>query len=155
MIEIYLPKIEDLWFREKLMLDAETMSYNERWGGTIPFPESKWADWYGFWVVNHENKRFYRYLKDNESNEFVGEVAYHYDEEYKMYILDVIIYSKFRGIGYGKQGLMLLLECAKNNGINVVYDNIAVDNTAIKLFLKCGFYEDFRTEDAIFLKKEL
>ena len=28
MITFYIPTTEDLWFREKLLGDAETMSYN-------------------------------------------------------------------------------------------------------------------------------
>lgn len=44
MITAYKPNLEDLWFREKLMADEETMSYNP--GGTIPFPRERWAKWY-------------------------------------------------------------------------------------------------------------
>ena len=33
--------------------------------------------------------------------------------------------------------------------------NIAIDNSAIKLFLKVGFYEEYRTDEIIMLKKEL
>ena len=47
-----------------MMADLETMSYNHAWGGTIPFPEQKWKDWYDYWLKNHENKRYYRYLKN-------------------------------------------------------------------------------------------
>ena len=28
MIRLYAPKIEDLWFREKILNDEKTMSYN-------------------------------------------------------------------------------------------------------------------------------
>ncbi len=44
MLELYIPKQEDLWFRQRFMADEETMSYNHHWGGTIPFPETEWAD---------------------------------------------------------------------------------------------------------------
>ena len=44
--------MEDLWFRKKFMSDEETMSYNHAWGGTIPFPESEWQDWYDTWLWN-------------------------------------------------------------------------------------------------------
>jgi len=30
----------------------ETMSYNAKWGGTIPFPEDEWGPWYEAWVIN-------------------------------------------------------------------------------------------------------
>ena len=29
------PKFEDLWFRQTMMADPETMAYNHAWGGTI------------------------------------------------------------------------------------------------------------------------
>ena len=49
----------------------------------------------------------------------------------------------------------MLCEAANENGITVLYDDIAIDNTAINLFLKQGFYEEYRTEEKIVLKKEL
>lgn len=155
MIKLYSPKLEDLWFRRMFMADEETMSYNHHWGGTIPFPEENWAEWYADWVAESEEKRFYRYLQEEATGEFVGEVAYHYDEEQEIYIADVIVYSKYRGKGFGKQGLLLLCEVAKTNGVGILYDDIAIDNPAIKLFLKVGFYEEYRTDEIIMLKKEL
>ena len=41
MIELYRPTIDELGFRESLMADEKTMSYNRAWGGTIPFPKTK------------------------------------------------------------------------------------------------------------------
>lgn len=34
-ISLYIPQIEDLWFRQEFMADPDTMSYNNAWGGTI------------------------------------------------------------------------------------------------------------------------
>lgn len=153
MLKAITPALEDIWFRESLMADEETMAYNHAWGGTIPFPKEDWAEWYDYWVINHEGKRYYRYLKDE--NGFVGEIAYHYDSEYDGYVANIIIHSKYRGQGYGAQGLTLLCEAAKAAGITELYDDIAIDNTAIRLFLKQGFYECCRTEEIILLKKEL
>ena len=153
MLELITPTLEDMWFREKLMADEETMSYNHAWGGTIPFPKEDWEDWYDYWVVNPEDERFYRYLKDE--NGFVGEIAYHYDSEYDGYVANVIVFSKCRGKGYGARGLELLCEAAKENGITALYDDIAIDNTAIRLFLKQGFSEQYRTDEIILLKKDL
>ena len=152
---LFTPKLEDLWFRKMFMADEETMSYNHHWGGTIPFPEEAWPDWYDYWVANPKGKRFYRYLQDEATREFVGEVAYHYDVEEQKYIADVIVYAKYRGKGFGEQGLRMLCEAAKANGIGILYDNIAIDNSAVKLFLKVGFTEDYRTDEIIMLKREL
>ena len=41
MLKVVKPELEDLWFRESMMADIETMSYNDAWGGTIPFPGEK------------------------------------------------------------------------------------------------------------------
>ena len=153
-ISLYKPNIEDLWFRSELLSDEETMSYNHAYGGTIEFLEEDWRPWYQYWLVDTENKRFYSYIK-NEEGAFIGEVAYHYDEEIDSYITNVIIYAKYRGLGYGGQALDILCEKAKENGIKVLYDDIAIDNKAISLFLKHGFIEDYKTKDKIYLKKEL
>lgn len=152
-VELVVPTIEDMWFRESLMADEETMSYNLAWGGTIPFPKERWQRWYDDWIATNENQRYYRYLKDESG--FVGEIAYHFDPEYDGCVADVIVFSKYRGKGYGAQGLEFLCAAAKENGISAIYDDIAIDNPAISLFLKQGFYEEYRTEDKIVLKKNL
>ena len=153
MLELVVPKLEDMWFREILLADEETMSYNHAWGGTIPFPKERWQEWYDYWIINHENKRYYRYLKNE--NEFVGEISYHYDSKYDGYVADVIVFSKYRGKGYGTIGLEMLCAKAKENGVTILYDDIAIDNTAGILFFKQGFYEEYRTEEKIVLKKIL
>lgn len=155
MLQLYTPKFEDIPFRQKLLADPETMSYNQKWGGTIDFHEDRWQDCFDFWIVNHDSKRFYRYLQDTETGEFVGEIAYHYDSEREVYIADVIVLAKYRGKGFGNQGLQFLCDAAKANEIKILYDDIAVDNSAIALFLKNGFYEEYRTEDCIMLRKDL
>ena len=148
------PSLDDLWFRQAMMADPETMSYNRAWGGIIPFPEDKWNDWYDYWIVNHENKRYYRYLK-NPADRFVGEIAYHYDDDRCIFVADVIIHAPYRGLGYGGRGLDLLCDAAEKNGVAFLYDDIAIDNPAYTLFLNHGFVEEYRTDEVIMLKKEL
>ena len=148
MIKLYKPNIEELWFKEKMMSDEDTMSYNH---GTIAFPESKWDSWYQRWMT--DGKHFYRYICDGDT--FVGEVAYYLDSEREIYIADVIIYAPYREKGYGHQGLSLLCEYAKNNGIKELYDDIAIDNPSINLFLKYGFREVLRTDEYVLVKKKL
>ena len=152
-LTVYRLEYEDLWFRKAMLEDEKTMSYNHAWGGTIEFPEDDWQSWYDHWIIKNEDKRYYRYLKDDEN--FVGEIAYHFDEELKGYIVDIIIHDKYRGKGYGELGLKILCEIAKKNGIRVLYDDIAIDNKAISLFKRNGFKEEYRTEEKIILKKEL
>lgn len=151
MIKLYKPKIEDLWFREKLLNDKDTMSYNNAYGGTIPFPKEKWEEWYNRWVNVDEHERLYRYIL-NENKEFVGEASYHYDDNFKAHMVDVIVYSKFRKRGYGGEALLTLIENAKRNGIKSLSDNIAIDNPAITLFLNLGFKEEYRNDEFIMFK---
>ena len=146
--------MNDLWFRQAMLADEETMAYNRAWGGTIPFPEDRWAEWYDYWVVNDEGKRFYRYVRD-ENGRFVGEIAYHYDEELEGFMADVIIHAKYRGRGFGGEALELLCRAAGENGVSALYDDIAADNPAIGMFLHRGFNVDRRREKTILLKKEL
>ncbi len=154
LITLYTPAFEDLRFRQKMMADPETMSYNRVWGGTIPFPEEEWHDWYDHWIVNHNSKRYYRYLKAN-AGDFVGECAYHYDSDRNLYIADIIVYAPYRGKGYGGIGLDLLCSAAKQNGVKILYDDIASDNPAVTMFLKHGFVEEYRTDGIVMLKKAL
>ena len=153
-ISIYKPDYKDLWFRKMILEDEETMSYNHAWGGTISFPEESWRDWYDYWLNDSDNNHYYRYIK-NEEDSFIGEIAYHFDDELSGYIANVIIYSKERGKGYGSEALDALCKVAKENGILELYDDIAIDNQAIKLFLNHGFVEIKRTTDKVILKKQL
>ena len=67
----------------------------------------------------------------------------------------MIIYAPYRGKGYGYEGLSLLCEYAKNNGIAELYDDIAIDNPSINLFLKCGFKEVLRANEYVLVKNKL
>lgn len=152
MIEACLPRPDELRFRQKMLADEETMAYNHVWGGTIDFPPEKWTDWYDRWVA-HPIDRYYRFLRESRSGEFVGEIAWHYDGE--RYLADVLVYSPFRHRGYGTAGLALLCAAAHEHGIDALCDSIAVDNPSLPLFLRCGFTEEYRTNEIIMVKKRL
>ena len=154
MLTVYKPVCEDLWFRERMLSDTETMAYNHAWGGTVPFPQEQWKEWYDHWVANTDGKRYYRYVK-NETDEFIGEIAYHYDPGINGCIADIIVYAEYRGNGYGGLAIEALCSAAKENGISVLYDDIAIDNPAVDLFIRHGFSEAYRTKEKIILKKEL
>lgn len=155
MLTLYKPSMEDLWFRQQMLEDADTMAYNRAWGGTISFPKEKWQSWHDRWLCGPDGKRFYRYLKDDETGSFVGEIAYHWDEEECICLADVIVFAPCRGEGYGREGLRLLCESARKNGIDVLYDDIAKDNPAIRLFLSEGFEIEAEKEMTFLLKKKL
>lgn len=154
MLSVHRPAMDELRFKQMMMADEQTMSYNHAFGGTIPFPEERWTEWYSRWIVNNGNKRYYRYLK-NADGIFVGEISYHHDSEMNVYMADVVMYSEYRGRGYGRQALDMLCNIAKENGITELYDEIAADNPSIRLFLRHGFSEESRTENTVILKKIL
>lgn len=153
MLELYKPYVSDLWFRKNILSDEQTMSYNHACGGTIRFSEERWMEWYDKWIENHNGNRFYRYIREN--NTYVGEVAYYFDVERKIYIASIVVYAIYRGKGYGREGLLLLCKAAKKNSVKELYDDIAIDNSSIQLFLKCGFREVLQTDKYILVKKEL
>ena len=155
MLRLYKPALDDLWFRQELLSDPDTMSYNNAWGGVISFPQDKWQDWYNYWLIETEDKRVYRYLLNAATNQFIGEAAYHFDDSRNIYICDIIVYAKYRGNGYGTEGLSLLCEAAKENGVSTLYDDIAADNPSVQLFLNNGFAVDFQTEDVVMVKRVL
>ena len=153
MITTYKPNLEDLWFREKLLADEKTMSYNS--DGTIPFPRERWTEWYSKWFDSPENERYYRYIYDTDAKIFVGEIAYHYDEILKVHICDAIVLAEYRNRGYGSEGIRLICKAARDNGISVLYDNIASGNPSVKLFLKNGFEVDYANGNIVMVKKIL
>ena len=67
----------------------------------------------------------------------------------------MIVHAKYRSRGFGEQGLRLLCDAARANGLTELYDDIAVDNPAIKLFLNSGFLVVRETEENITVKRIL
>lgn len=155
MIEAIIPTIDEMNFRQSLLSHEKTMSYNQKWGGTILFPESKWSEWYNVWVVGDEYKHYYRYLYSPPLNAFVGEIAYHYSEQYNAHMTSIIIKAEYRGHGFGLEGLSLLIQAAADRGVVTLCDTIAIDNGSVKLFKKLGFVEKWRNDECIMVEKRL
>lgn len=151
---MHRPAYEELDFRQRFLADPETMAYNHAYGGTLEFPEERWQDWYLRWV-DKPDRRFYRYLRLERTGEFVGEAAYRWDGELREYICSVIVMARHRGKGFGSQGLEMLCEAAKANGVARLCDDIAIDNPSVRIFLKAGFRERTRTEEYVLVEKEL
>ena len=82
----------------------------------------------------------------------MGEISYHFDKLRNIYICDVIIKAEFRKQGFGTQGIQLLCEAAKANGVEALYDNIAADNPSAHLFLKNGFSIEFQNDEILMVK---
>ncbi len=145
-LELYVPKLEDYWYEEKLQSDPETMNYNAGYDvsyygyhydtGCIDFPKERWALTYDKRL--NEN-RYFAYLKDIQNNEFVGYVNYHYNKNDDRYECGIVIEASKRGVGYSTEGLMLLCDEAKSAGVKALYDNFEKDRANIKSFLNVGF----------------
>ena len=53
-VQLYIPNVDDLWFRQQCMSDPKTMSYNAGYDvsykgydnntGCIDFPKNKWTE---------------------------------------------------------------------------------------------------------------
>ena len=153
MLKLYRPSLDELWFREKLLSDPATMEYNRAWGGSVPFPRDNWEKWYRLWLGSED--RFYRYLLDDDTGRFVGECAFRFDSDRRIYLADVIVLAEERGKGFGRQGLRLLCSEAKRDGLTFLYDDIAADNPSTTLFLSEGFEEAGRTESGIIFRLDL
>lgn len=153
-LTLHRPEPDELAWREAWLGDPETMSYNHAYGGTVPFPRERWADWYALWLGDGR-ARFFRYLRLGDGGEFVGNISYHYDEEFGGYLCEVLIAAPYRGRGFGRQGLALLCEAARANGVKRLLDNIAIDNPSVAMFLRGGFRERMRTDEFILVEKDL
>lgn len=146
MLTLYIPKMKDYWYEQKLLSDKETMKYNAGYDvsyfgydydtGCIDFPKSRWQDVYDKRV---NEKRFFAYLKDTDTNKFIGYVYYHFNKNNNRYECGIVIESIHRGKGYSKEGLKILCDKAKQDGVDALYDNFEEDRNNIKIFADLGF----------------
>jgi len=141
-VELYIPKLEDLWFYQKMMSDPETMSYNDPWGGCIDYPDEVLPDWYANWV-GQEPDRFYAYIKRSSDGAWIGDVNFHYTPEKDWHDMGIVIYAPYRGKGYAVPALKLLLDHAfRDCGISCIHNDF--ENTrsaALHIHRKVGFQE--------------
>lgn len=143
-VELKVPEFEELSFRQKLYTDPPTIGC---FCCTINFSRDKWADWFDKWVKNPE-KRFYAYIVDKETKQFVGDVNYHYDSHFNCYMIGVVILDEFRGRGFAQEGLKLLIQRAKKDKIDKLANLIPKDReSAIHIHKKLGFVEIFDEEN--------
>ena len=157
-VDLYRPGLDELWFKQALLADPDTMSYNRAWGGCVDFPKELWARWHAAWLgpdAEKDGRRFYRYLRERASGEFVGEVAWHWDAGAGRHVADAIVHARWRGHGYGAAGLELLCDAARERGLTELWDGIALDNPSIGLFLHHGFDEVERTDELVWVRRRL
>lgn len=153
---LHVPEFKELNYRRKILSDPETMSYNAGYNlgfdgydnetGCIDFPESEWADWYGYFV-NSEPERFYAYI-EKPDGEFIGEVNLHRASESNSYNMGIVIEAKHRRKGYSVEALKLLLKQAfEVMGADAVINDFEdMRISAVKIHLKAGFEEVARKD---------
>ncbi|MBD5391045.1 GNAT family N-acetyltransferase [bacterium] len=148
--ELYIPKKEDLWYRQKMMEDPNTMNYNKGYfldsdrynneTGCILFPKEDWDDWYEYFI-HAEPKRYYAYIIRKNDQTFLGEVCLHQIPNKKEYEMGIVIESIHRKKGYSKVALKMLLEIAfERFHAEAVHNSFEETRTAaFNLHLNVGF----------------
>lgn len=146
-IELIVPKLRLYSYEQKLKSDPNTMIYNAGYDvtysgyhydtGCIDFPKEKWEETYEKRIK--ENK-YFAYIKDSTINRYVGYVNYQYNNNDDIYECGILIEYKYRGKGYSKDALRLLIKEANKSGIEYLYDTFEKfrENT-LKTFLDVGF----------------
>lgn len=155
-LRLYVPWLEDLWFRQQMMADPATMAYDagydvafpgyHRDTGCIDFPEASWASWYGEWV-NREPERYYAYIQRSHDGQWLGEVCLHRSPENDWWDMGILIHAPFRGRGYGAPALRLLLDHAfVKMGIACVHNDFeSARKEASRIHREVGFQETGET----------
>lgn len=146
MLRLEKPEVKDYWYEQKIQSDPKTMSYNKGYEvtykgyhydtGCIDFEEKDLAKTY---AKRHQKNIFLFYLKNTTTNEYVGYTNYYYNEEEKRYECGILIEASKRGKGYAKEGLQLLCNEDKRNGIKALYDSFEKDRPGIHIFKELGF----------------
>ncbi len=149
-LELYIPTLDELHFREKMLSDPETMLYNANYdmdykgyhknSGCIDFPKPEWAKWYEHWVGN-QPQRFYAYIKRTSDGVWLGDINFHYTPEQDWWDMGIVIYAPYRGHGYAMPALRLMMEHAfKICGVTTLHNDFEIERVAaLKSHLVAGF----------------
>ena len=163
-ISLYIPNVEDLWFREECLSDPKTMEYNAGLDvkyngyhydtGCIDFPKQMHESWYNKKMSNPNF--YYAYIKDLDLDEFIGEVNFNKDDTTLKASMGIVINSKYRGKGYMRDSMSLLIKEAKNKGVKVLTDAVPISReSALKVFKDLGFIVVNSYQDKKFDKEEI
>ena len=144
-LRLYIPRPEDGWFYVKMLSDPGTMAYNAPWfppDGCIPDAPSRWQDITASWI-GREPLRFYAYLQRTADGVFIGDVNYHYSPENNWWDMGIVIHAQERGKGYGKEGLLLLLDRAfRVDAVSRLHNDFEVTRpAALRIHQAAGFRE--------------
>lgn len=153
---LHIPSLDELWYRQRIMSDPDTMSYNRGYDlsfsgyhkdtGCIDFPEGEWKDWYDYFI-GREPERYYAYIARREDGTFIGEVNVHREPGAPWHEMGVVIEAKHRGMGYASEALGLLLRQAfEVLGADAVHNDFEdIRGAAAQAHLSAGFSEHSRS----------
>lgn len=155
-LQLYIPRPDDGWFYVKMMSDPKTMAYNAPWfppDGCIPDPDSEWIELQKSWI-GKAPERFYAFLQRKSDGVFVGDVNYHYNPKQNRCDMGIVIHAPERGKGYGKKGLLLLLDRAfKVDGVSVLHNEFEDTRSAAYCIHKAvGFRKIGEADGIIYLE---
>lgn len=150
-IKLYIPKENELDFSKNILADPATMAYNKGYdltfsgydkeSGTITYSDSYLEKWYDLYFSN-PGEYFFAYIHDQDLKAFVGDVNFH-PSKLSPHTRDIgiVIKDEFRGQGYGKIGLKLLIEKAFSfDTIKALHNDFERERaSAIKIHLDLGF----------------
>jgi RimJ/RimL family protein N-acetyltransferase len=147
-VELVVPKIEDLAFRQKCLEDSATMAYNAGYDvpisgyhfdtGCIDFPSHAWADWYNRKMT--DQNFYFAFIKDVSLSKLVGFVNFSQDSLAHKASMGIVVHSKFRGQGYMRPAMQKLFEAAKARGVECLTDDVPASRSdALKVFFDIGF----------------
>ncbi|MGH4125070.1 MAG: GNAT family N-acetyltransferase [Clostridium sp.] len=136
LVYIKQPNFDELDFVAELWSDEETMNDV---GGVVPFPTEKRELWYRKMVDPSDGKNFYCLIYTLD-DVLVGEVSFHrFDAGEKNADFNIKIQNKYRGKGYGKEAIGLLLSYYFYDfGGQVIYDNV-INEKGQKALQSFGF----------------
>ena len=149
-LSLHTPAFDELWYRQKMMSDPATMSYNAGYDldfpgyyrdtGCIDFPEEKWQGWFDRFI-GREPESFYAYVVRESDGAFVGEVVLRREGAPGRYEMGVVIEACHRGKGYSAEAMQLLMDVAFNRlGAERVCNDFERSRmAALKLHLNAGF----------------
>ncbi|EQK47435.1 acetyltransferase family protein [[Clostridium] bifermentans ATCC 19299] len=149
---LHVPSFEELKYRQLILSQEDTMSYNKGYNlvienynketGCIDFSRKYWSEWYSKWISERAD-RYYAYIANNKTGEFVGDVCFYYDPQNDLHLIGIVIESKHRSKGYCSKGLLKLAETAFNDfNVKVLRNVIPLDRkSAISGHKSAGFRE--------------
>ena len=152
-LTFHTPRVEELWYYQKLLSDPATMAYNARWfppDGCIPFPEEKWAAWHENWI-GREPERFFAYLRRERDGAFVGYAHYRYYPPRDWWDIGILVADEERGKGYGRKALGLLLDRAfRVDAVPRLHNGFEEERAAaMKIHREAGVREIGREDEVI------